>query len=238
VAGMTFSSLMTQLQAYLERGTPSDATVFEQLPNLINTAERAIARRIKVEGFLASVLSTLTGGLAVYSKPALWRQTVSMGFASDASELAADNQEEITTESGLDLAVSPVTGQARQLIFPRSLEYCQQYWPDLTQTGAPRFYADWDYNHWLLVPTPDLAYPWNIVYYQLPPLLGDQNQTNWLTDFAPNLLLYRALLEATPFLKNDERIGTWQQFFSDEMAATNTEDLARAADRSAKRNNP
>ena len=67
----------------------------------------------------------------------------------------------------------------------------------------PEFYADYDYRHWLFAATPDENYPVEIVYYELPPLLDDAQQQNWLTDYAPNALLYGTLLEATPFLKND-----------------------------------
>jgi hypothetical protein len=235
---MTFSSLQTLMQSYLERGTPSDTIVNANLPALINLAERAIARRLKIQGFLVSVVSAMQGSLAVYPKPDRWRQTTSMSYASDATDLATEKRNNLITESGVNLVIAPTTGEFRTTMLPRSLEYCQTYWPDLTLTGPPKFYADYDYLHWLVVPTPDLPYPWQINYYQLPALLDATNQTNWLTQFAPNLLLYRALLEATPFLKNDERIQVWQQYYQDELNATNTEDLQRAADRAAVRNEP
>jgi hypothetical protein len=97
------------------------------------------------------------------------------------------------------------------------------------------FYAEYDYDHWLIVPTPDYAYPFEIVYYELPPLLDDTIQTNWLTEYAPQLLLYGALLEATPFLKNDERIATWQSYYDRAAAMLNGEDLAKILDRNASR---
>ncbi len=214
---MTFDSLISVLQAYLERGTSSDATVFANLPFLINTAERAIARRFKIEGMLVSVVSTLQAGLGVYSKPSLWRQTVSMTYGTTST-------------------ADPTNQNFRNFIYPRSLEYCQKYWPDQSLTGDPQFYADYDYSHWLIVPTPQISYPWSVNYYQLPPLLDSENQTNWLTLFCPNLLLYRALLEATPFLKNDERIPIWTQYYQEELNSVNQEDLQRAADRTFKRN--
>lgn len=214
---MTFTTLQTMLQSYLERGTPSDTTVFNSLPQLINTAERAIARQFKIQGFIQVVTSQLQSGLPVYQKPDRWRRTVSMSFG---------------TTSTLD----PNNQNFREPIFARSLEYCQTYWPDQSLTAPPEFYADYDYSHWLIVPTPDQTYPWAVNYYQLPPLLDANNTTNWLTDFCPNLLLYRTLLECTPFLKDDERIATWQQFYKEELAAVNQEDMQKAADRSTTRN--
>jgi hypothetical protein len=120
-------------------------------------------------------------------------------------------------------------------IFTRSYEYCRSYWPDEAQTGTPQFYADYDYQHWLITPTPNATSTLEIVYYEQPPLLGDDVQTNWLTEYAPDVLLYATLLEATPFLKNDERIQTWQNMYDRAAQALNGEDLKRILDRTANR---
>lgn len=120
-------------------------------------------------------------------------------------------------------------------IFGRSYEYCRSYWPDEAQTGTPEFYADYNYQNWLIVPTPASAQTLEALYYEQPPLLGDDCQTNWLTEYAPDALLYATLLEATPFLKNDERIQTWQSMYDRAAQALNGEDLKRILDRSANR---
>lgn len=120
-------------------------------------------------------------------------------------------------------------------IFARAYEYLRTYWPNEALTDTPLYYADYDYQHWLLAPTPDAAQTLEILYYQQPPLLGDDFQTNWLTQYAPDLLLYAALLEATPFLKNDERIQTWQGMYDRAASAINNEDLKRIVDRAANR---
>jgi hypothetical protein len=171
-------------------------------------AERRIARDLKIQGFIVAVTTPLSVGVSTYAKPNRWRETISM-----------------TTKDGN--TVTPV--------YTRSYEYCRSYWPDDTQTGQPQFYADYDYTHWLLVPTPNDTYDLEVLYYELPVLLDDSTQTNWLTDYAPNLLLYGALLEATPFLKNDDRIATWQQYYQSAANALNTEDLKKILDRDSAR---
>jgi len=120
-------------------------------------------------------------------------------------------------------------------IFARPYEYCRNYWPDEAQLDAPEFYADYDYQHWLLAPTPDAAQTWEILYYEQPALLGDDFQTNWLTEYAPDLLLYATLLEATPFLKKDDRIQIWQAMYDRAAQAISGEDLKRILDRTATR---
>ena len=121
-------------------------------------------------------------------------------------------------------------------IFARSYEYLRSYWPVESETGTPQFYADYDYQHWLIAPTPSAASVLEIVYYEQPPLLGDDLQTNWLTEYAPDLLLYATLLEATPFLKTDERIQVWQAMYDRAAQALTGEDMKRITDRSAVRN--
>lgn len=211
---MTFTSLQTDMRRYLERGATTDTEVYLQLPSLINLAERAIATELKFQGFINVVVGTLVAGTSVYEKPDRWRQTVSMNFGTGEEN------------------------NSRTPLFPRSYEYSRGFWPDSTERELPLFYADYDYQHWLVTPTPDANYPWEIVYYQQPPLLDDTNQTNWLTEYAPNALLYRALLEATPFLKNDERIPTWSAMYGQQMQAINTQDLQKIVDRSATRKEP
>lgn len=207
---MTYDSLLVDLRRYLERGftLADDPYVYEQLPRLINMAERRIARDLKVQGFIVAVTTNFTNGVSTYQKPDRWRDTVS-----------------ITVKSG----------NTMYPVFTRSYEYCRNYWPDATQTGQPQFYADYDYTHWLIVPTPNATYQAEILYYQLPELLDSTHQTNWLTEYAPNLLLYGALLEATPFLKNDDRIQTWQGFYQAAANALNQEDLKKILDRDAVR---
>lgn len=210
---MTFTTLQQDVRRYLERGTTyaSDPVVFEQIPRLINLAERRIARELKVQGFINVVSGTLQSGVAVYPKPDRWRDTVSINIGTGANN------------------------NTRKVLLARVYEYLLSYWPDRTATAQPIFYSDYDYTHWLIAPTPNADYPFEVLYYELPPLLDDVVQTNWLTDYAPQLLLYGTLLEATPFLKNDERIPVWQNMYDRAAAMLNGEDLAKILDRSAVR---
>ena len=203
---MTYSSLLTDLRSYLERGftAESDPLVFEQLPKLVTLAERRIANELKIQGFVRAVTTTVTAGTASYAKPDGWRDTVSMFI---------DNQP----------------------IFARSVEYCKNYWPDASQTSTPEFYADYDYTHWLIAPTPSATKTMEVLFYGQPSLLGDATQTNWLTDYAPNALLYACLLEATPYLKQDSRIQTWQAYYDRAASTLNGQDLLKILDRAAQR---
>lgn len=217
---MTFQSLQTDLQSYLERGTVLDPSVYNQLPELINFAERRISRELKVLGFVVAATFTMQPGLAVYAKPDRWRQIISFNVGS-----------------------SPTSPIQRQQMFERSYEFIRQFWPDDTQTNLstygtaapPSLYAHYNYQNFIVAPTPDQAYPAEIVYYEEPALLDATNNTNWITQYAPNLLLYSALLECSPFIKGDARIPVWQQMYDRAAAVMDSESKQGILDRNTNR---
>lgn len=209
----TYTSLKASVTRYLERGD-SDATdpvVYDELPRLINLAERRCARELKIQGYIEVVTGAFVAGQSVYAKPDRWRDTVSINFGTG------------------------VSNNVRNPVYSRGYEYLRVVHPNPTEQGVPELYADYNAQNWLFAPTPDAAYPYEVLYYALPPLLDDSNQTNYLTEYAPDLLLYATLLEATPFLKNDERIQVWQNFYDRAAAMLNGEDLSKILDRTAVR---
>ena len=200
---MTYDSLVSDIQQYLER---NDTQTLAQIPRFIMLAEQVIASQIKFLGNLTVNQSTMVASQAVIDKPARWHKTVSMNV----------------TVSGKRIPV-----------LLRKYEYLREYAPDPTATGVPAFYADYDYTHWLVAPTPALAYAFEVLYYERVQPLDSSNQTNWFTIYAPQALLYGALLQAMPYLKNDERMGMWQQQYDLIINTLKNEDVIRIADRQA-----
>lgn len=215
---VTYASLLDDCRRYLERGGSAlaDPTVYDQLPRLINATERKIANFLKLQGMIEALVDPtgLQVGTPVVTKPDRWRSTVSFNYGAGAANTS------------------------RTFLFPRGYEYCRAYWPDDSVRAAPEFYADYDLRHWLIVPTPDATYPIEVLCYMQPPLLDDGTQTNFFTDYTPNLLLYGTLLEAEPFLKNDERIPTWRDKWNDDGQALLGQDLQKILDRAAQRKAP
>lgn len=210
---MTFETLQADIRRYLERGgsLASDPTVTEQLPSLINLAEQRIATELKIQGFINVVASFMVAGQSVYQKPDRWKSTVSINV-------------------GLGAGFTQ-----RSPVFPRSYEYVRAYWPNESETGTPEVYADYNATHWIFAGTPSEAYPFEVLYYELLPLLSDSVQSNWATDNAPRLLLYAALLETALFIKNVDGVATWQGMYDREAAMVNGEDISKIFDRAAAR---
>lgn len=64
-------------------------------------------------------------------------------------------------------------------------------------------------NEMEICPTPNFVFTIEMVYRKYIPALDNDNQTNWLLDMAPDAYLYGALMEAAPYLHEDERIAVW-----------------------------
>lgn len=202
-AVMTYTSLVEDISSYLER---TDTATLEKIPTFIMLAEQQIALEIKFLGNLTVQESSMVATEPVISKPARWRKTVSMNV---------------------------VVAGNRQPVLLRKLEYLREYWPNATETDIPIYYADYDYTHWLVAPTPDIDYSFEVLYYERVQPLDSTNQTNWFTIYAPQALLYGTLLQAMPFIKNDERIPMWKAQYDLVINTLKSEDATRLADRQA-----
>lgn len=201
---MTYSSLFTDIQSYLERGESTDPDVYAQIPRFIMLAENRLAVELKVLGTLRYVSATLTQSVATLVKPDRWRETVSIS---------------INGSSG------------KEYLFARNYEFVRAFWPDSTVTGTPRYYADYDYDHFLFAPTPSANTTIELCYYELIQPLDSSNQTNWFTDYAPQALLYAALYEVMVYLKNDERIAAYQGYLDRALQGLLGEEAKRKTDR-------
>lgn len=60
-----------------------------------------------------------------------------------------------------------------------------------------------------LIPAPGADVDLKMVYYQRIPHLSDLAPVNWLITKSPDLYLYSTLLQAAPYLKDDQRLQLW-----------------------------
>lgn len=201
---MTYDSLTVNIQTYLER---TDTVTLANIPLFIMLAEQVIASEIKFLGNLIPVTGNMVANNPILDKPVRWHKTVSVN---------------VTDSSG-----------NRNPVFLRKYEYLRNYNPNSTTTGLPIYYGDYDYTHWLLSPTPDQNYAFEVLYYERVQPLDSANQTNWFTIYAPQALLYGSLLQAMPFLKNDDRLPMWQAQYEKAMQTLKSEDTQRIGDRQA-----
>lgn len=116
-------------------------------------------------------------------------------------------------------------------ILLRSFEFSKSYWPNQSLNNPPLFYSDYGYYNWLISPTPDQNYPFEMAYLETPQVIDNTYQSNYLTMFMPEVLLKAVLLEAMLDLKNDERIQIVKTEYLQALSAWNSKDKLRKFDR-------
>ena len=184
----------------------NDPPFVDQIPHFIHLAEERIASESKPLGYVRTVTGVLNGNTMV--KPMRWRKTKSF---------------------------SVITALEITYLYERGYEFCRSYAPNPATVGVPKYYANYDYEHFFIAPTPDLNYTFELQYYERPEPLSDIKQTNWTTQYTPQLLLYASLMEAMPFLKTSERIPEFQALYDRAMAAITKEGAERLIDNAAVR---
>lgn len=200
----TFTQLSSDILLYTER--PTDTVLIAAIPGIVSRAQDRLTRDLKILGITAYVTGNFQAGVSVVTKPTGWRENARFNWGSG-------------------------TGSAtRNIIFERTVDYLRDFWPDPTQTAPPVYYADYDFNHFLIAPTPDGNYPFELGYYFRADDLTTQNQTNWYTQNAADMLLYASLLGTAPFIKNTASVAMWQAEYDRIGQAMKSEDIARVAD--------
>lgn len=206
-ATLTYSSLVTAVQEYLER---DDNHLVSQIPLFIMLGQRRIAHEFKILGLKIFITDTFAPGIAVLPKPSQWLNNATFNIGI--------NEEGQTTFP------------TRVQVLQRGYEYCRMYWPNEEAVARPKYYCDYNFYNWLIAPTPDQAYPYEIAYFETPTLIDEVTQSNWVTQNIPEVLLYSTLLETASYLKDDERMQVWMAYYTAAKEAVSKEDQQRLVD--------
>jgi hypothetical protein len=83
----------------------------------------------------------------------------------------------------------------------RDTSFMKEYWPDGTETGTPKYFSVWDQDTFYVAPTPNSNYTVELGYIYRPAQLSSTNQTTWVSNNAPEALLYACLIQAYSYTK-------------------------------------
>ena len=178
-----------------------DVNFVNQIPRLIMMAEQEIAAQVKTLWELSPV------------------DTVTIQGLEGATILKPARWRKTVSMS--------INGQP---LLHRSQDYVRQLQFESDQ-GIPKYYSDYDYNHWAIAPIPDAEYPVQITYYSRIQPLDSSNQENLITREAPQALLFGTLLQAQGYLKSIDKIAIWKQYYDQSMQALVKENSGRNVDR-------
>jgi hypothetical protein len=124
----------------------------------------------------------------------------------DATVVVTEAQATVTipTETITLHSVSTLIGGTRVLLEQKDLSFIDDFAPDRTVEGAPKYYAWYDDVTVLLSPTPNAATAagtLNLSYTYRPTQLSGSQTTTWLSLNCPDLLFYSCMLEVLTFQK-------------------------------------
>ena len=98
-------------------------------------------------------------------------------------------------------------------------------------TGEPKYWANWDSSTLVVAPTPNLAYTVEMWYDETPERFGNgsgsPSTTTFISNNAPEVLLYGVLSEAYSYLKNSQDMQLYTQKFQNALTAFANEQMGR-----------
>lgn len=92
-----------------------------------------------------------------------------------------------------------------------------------TASGRPLYFTIVG-NQIRVHPLPDGNYTGELTYYAKLPRLSGSITTSWLLTSSPDAYLYGALLQAAPYLKDDERLNVWSTLYASAVQGMQTSD--------------
>ena len=178
----TYTELVSQIRDYTE--VSSDVFTDSIINDFIEHTENKILRDLDLPVFRSYQYATFTASNGFLTLPG--------GTSITPTEFSIIRSVMIYPAAG--------TGD-RTYLEQRDVTYMNEYWPDRSSTGTPKYYSQWDQNTIYVVPTPSAAFYVEVGLTKLPTRLSSSNTNTWLSDNAPALLLYGCLVEAFKFLK-------------------------------------
>lgn len=196
--GFTYAQLMAALQTWPE----DDASEYvADLPRIIALGELRLVRDLNLELFDQEVTSIIvTGNNRAVPKP-----TDPVVVTTRA--LYFVNPQGVSTP-----------------LYLRSREFCEQYAPDVTQLGQPKYYYEYSETAWRIVPTPNQSGTAKAHVVARPLGLSASTTTTWLSRNVGDLLFDCCLMEAEHWIKADDRYGDIKtKYYEEKLPAARLE---------------
>ena len=170
----TFTTLKSAIQDYTQN---TETTFTNNLSRFILNAEERILKEVELDDFRKNVTGTATQSTKFLTKP---------------------------TDFLAPFSLSIVSSSNNEFLLYKQVTFLQDYTPDPTTTGVPKYYADWDETTFLLAPTPNANFTAELHYFYRPQsITASDDGTSWLGTNAELALMYASLVEAYTFMKGE-----------------------------------
>jgi hypothetical protein len=172
------SFTLTTLKQSIQDWTQNSETTFvNELDFIIKNAEERIFKVVDLDYFRKNVTGGLTTGNKFLQKPSDYLATFSLSYVKDSANV---------------------------FLLQKDVNFIQEFTPNPSTTGSPRYYSSFDVDNFIVAPTPDADYSAELHYYYRPAsITTDDSGTTWIATNAPDALLYACLVEAYTFMKGE-----------------------------------
>jgi hypothetical protein len=184
---MNYSELLTNVRNYTE--VESEVLSDSVINVFINSVENRVNREIDIDSFRKFQFSSFTIGSPFVTMP-----------DDFAFERGVQIKDQITND--------------RTWLEQRDTTFVDEFNKDRSDTGTPKYYANWDENTLIVAPAPDAAYEIELWYNKTPDHLSSTNTTTYLSNNAPEVLIYGAVSEAFSYLKNPPYVQLYEQKYA------------------------
>jgi hypothetical protein len=209
----TYAELKTAIQNFTEN---AETTFVANLPVFIRAAEQRILAAVDLENFRKNATASMTSGNKFLQTP--------IDFLAPFSLFITTTDKE-------------------NFLLEKDVNFIREAYPSGSTTGTPVYYGFFDASvtaasgnvsaNFILGPTPDADYDVELHYYYRPASLTSlsDSEYTWLSQNAPNALLYGSLIEAYIYMKGEpDIVGLYEGRFSESMSRL--KDLAEARENS------
>ena len=197
---MNYSDLLNNVRNYTEVG--SEVLSNAVIDVFITNVENKVQKQLDLDAFRKFATSSFTIGSPFITLP-----------------------DDFDLERGVQI-VNPSTND-RTWLEQVDTTFIDEYNVDRSNTGTPKYYANWDQNTMIFAPTPDATYTIELWYNKTPDHLSSSQTTTWLSNNAPEVLIYGTLTEAFSYLKNPTYVQLYQQMYSQAVQGLSVTQMGR-----------
>jgi hypothetical protein len=187
---MTYAELQTAIKDYLQN---TETNFVTDLPTIIKQAEERILKMIRLPVFRKNVQGSLTDGNQYLATPSDFMDSFS---------------------------VATISSNTYNYLIRTDVSFIREAYPTTTTKAAPKHYALFDDDTFIVGPTPDADYTAELHYFYRPASItaGADSGTTWLSTNATNALLYGCLLEGYTYMKGEpEMMNLYNQRYQDSL---------------------
>lgn len=206
---LTYTSLYQNLLNYAQR--TQDVQYADQIPFIIQMAQSRISYDLNVLGTEKIVTGVLTALNPTLLKPSNLANTISITVQNPDNE-----NENIVLEK-------------------RLTEYLSDFLVNNQNTKShPIYYSDNSYFDYLLAPIPLVNVNYKLIYHEYLQPLSEINQTNWITERAPHLLMYACLRDSCVFFNAIQEEQWYGNLYKEALENMTKQDMRGQLDRAGK----